>query len=211
MSDSENSTTLPDVSRRELLAAAVVTGLNPGGPSRMLEASDPVLPLWRERHSLHAQAVALCHRWQKSESHLLREIGFPKVTVPVAESGSTASAFSHDEIDRAFTTCEPSHDTRAKLHAELAAHQARWDGEASRMGFRNADRHQLEGWKKEAEATRRIFATPATTLTGIKIKIGLMMQLCRTGSDDPEFPLPQLRSTLIDVERLQRTATTVSG
>jgi hypothetical protein len=211
MSDSENSTTLPDVSRRELLAAAVVAPLTPTGGSQTPAASDPVLPLWGERQRLHAQAVGLCHRWSELETHLIREIGFPKVVLPCAESPNGHCAFTHEDIDRAFAMDEQPSDAKAELHARLASHQARWDAEAGRIGFFEADRQQLEGWKKEAEATRKIFATPATTLSGIKIKIALMIQLCRTGSDVADFPLPQLRSTLADVERLQRSGNIVFG
>jgi len=210
MSDSENSTTLPDVSRRELLAAAAMAPLSLTSPARMPDASDPVLPLWRERQRLHAQAVALCRRWGELETHLIKEIGFPKVMLPLAETPNTNCAFSHREIDQALTERKQSAEAKAELHAQLAAHQARWDREARRIGFFEADRQQLGCWKREADATQKIFATPATTLAGIEVKIALMMQLCRTGSDVPDFPLPQLRSTLTDLERLQRSATPLS-
>src|SRR6185312_8640686 len=114
MSDSENSTTLPDVSRRELLAAAAVAPLNPASPGRMPDASDPVLPLWRERQRLHARAVALCRRWGELETHLIKEIGFPKVELPCAETPNRTCAFSHHEIDRAFAEGDQSADAKAE-------------------------------------------------------------------------------------------------
>lgn len=203
MTDSENSTTLSDVSRRNLLAIAAATPLSALSPSRLPEANDPVLALWHERQRLHAQAVGLCRRWGELEDHLIKEIGFPKVLLPCTETAVETVAFSHDDIDRACATGKLSADSQANLHAQLSAHQALWDREGCRTGFFEADRRQLEAWKKEAHATRTIFATPATTLTGIRMKIALMVQLCRTGCEDPDFPLPQLRSTLADIERLQ--------
>jgi len=167
MSDSENSTTLPDVSRRELLVAAIAAPLATMDPGRMPEGSDPVLALWHERQSVHALAVDLCRRWGELEAHLIKEIGFPKVLLPCAETAVETVAFSHDDIDQAYTTGKLSADTQANLHLQLSAHQALWDAEASRTGFFEADRRQLEAWQKEADATRKIFATSATTLNGM--------------------------------------------
>jgi hypothetical protein len=49
-----------------------------------------------------------------------------------------------------------------------------------------------------------IFRTRAATLAGVEIKLALMIHLCSVFSDEAEFPLPQLRSTIADVQRLRR-------
>jgi len=49
------------------------------------------------------------------------------------------------------------------------------------------------------------FRTRAATLAGVEIKLAMMIHLCSVFSDDAEFPLPQLRSTIADVERLRHT------
>ncbi len=203
MSDSEISTTLSNVSRRDLLAAAIAAPIGMV-PARNVTPSDPILRLWRERQNLHARAVALCHQWQDLETSLIRTIGFPQVTVPNADAAHGVCAMSHDEIDKALGSDTDAVEQKTALHAQLAAHQAQWDSEAERIGFHSADRRQMRAWKAEEAATRKIFATPATTLRGIEIKISVMMALCRAGSDDPDFPLPQLRSTLADIKQLPR-------
>jgi hypothetical protein len=92
----------------------------------------------------------------------------------------------------------------AALHTELAVRRARWNAEAEALGFNEANRQELQAWRKEEEAARAVFRTGATTLAGVEIKLALMIQLCAAFSDDPDFPLPQLRSTIADVKRLRR-------
>ena len=90
------------------------------------------------------------------------------------------------------------------LHAELAARRTRWDAAAEALGFDEANRQELEAWREQEEAVRAVFRVRAATLAGVEAKLALMIQLCATFSDDPDFPLPQLRSTLADVKYLRR-------
>jgi hypothetical protein len=203
----ENSMSLPAVSRRNLLTGMTATPLFPVAyrfPPQPPGVPDPILPLWYDRQRLCARATALCYRWQKMETHLFRTIGFPQVLIPSPDGRDGICAQSHAEIDHALADTPDAPMIGASLHAELAAHQARWDVEAERLGFAEAKRQEDEAWDREAEASRKIFRTRATTLAGIQIKIALMAQFCTAGSDDSDFPLPQLRSTLADVKRLRR-------
>jgi hypothetical protein len=206
MVDSENSTSLPPVSRRNLLAGIAATpGLRAANSAiGSTSASDPVLPLWRLWQRLYAYASGLCERWQKLESRLVHTVGFPQVFIPSPDGGREICAQSHSEIDQAVAAGNCSPELGAALHAEFAARRARWDAEARALGFDEANRQELEAWRKEEEAVREIFRTRAGTLAGIEIKLALMIHLCSAFSDDPEFPLPQLRSTIADVKRLRR-------
>lgn len=205
MVDSENSTSLSSVSRRKLLSCAVATSALPAANSvaALTEVADPILPLWREWQRLHAYASGLCQRWQEIESRLVRTVGFPQVFIPSPDGARNISAQSHSEIDQAITAGECSRELGAALHAELAARRARWGAEAEALGFDEANRQELEAWREEEEAVRAVFRTRAATLAGVEIKLTLMIQLCDTFSDDPVFPLPQLRSTIADVRRLR--------
>jgi hypothetical protein len=207
MVDSDNSTSLSSVSRRKLLsctaAAPVLTVASPAfGP---MEPSDSILPLWCEWQRLHASATGLCHRAQEIESRLMRAVGFPQVFIPSSDGARGICAQYPWEIDRALAAGNCPQELGAALHAELAVRRARWDAEAEAQGFDEANRHELVAWRKEEEAARAVFQTRAATLAGVEIKLALMIQLCATFSADPEFPLPQLRSTLADVKRLRRT------
>jgi len=195
------------LSRRKLLtsAAAVSTSMtgsfSPGSPG----APDPIVPLWQNWQRLRARAYALCRRWQEMENHLMRTVGFPQVFVPSPDGGRVTCAQSHAEIDLALAESGCSPEIGASLHAEFAARRAQWSFEAERLGFDRAKLGEDEAWDEEAEAVRAVFRTTATTLAGVEIKIAMMVHLCSAGSDDPKFPLPQLRSTLADARRLRRS------
>jgi hypothetical protein len=207
MSDSEISTSLPQVSRRELLASAVAVPIAPMASVSSVgtpEVSDPVLPLWREWRRLHAYATGLCQRWQSIEGELVRNVGFPQVYIPSSNGGRHICAQSHPEIDQAVAAGDCSPELGAALHVDFADRRARWDAEARALGFDEANRQELAAWRREEEAVRVIFQTGAATLVGVETKLRLMIHLCSVFSDDAEFPLPQVRSILADVKRLRQ-------
>jgi hypothetical protein len=206
MVDSENSTSLSSVSRRELLTGAAATPLLPVATSLpQLSAGMPtsILPLWREWLRLHSQAMNLCHRWQCVEMHLIRKVGFPQVRIPNPDQPAGTCAQSHVEIDRALAAVSCSAEESAALHADFAARQARWDAEAEKLGFDAIKQQETEAWHQGTRVSDAIFEARATSLIDIEIKIALIIELCSTGSDDPESPWPELRSTLADVKRLR--------
>jgi len=136
---------------------------------------------------------------------MMRSVGVPQVLILSSGDSDGVRAFSHAEINRAIADYDCPPKIAAELHADFAAQQARWDAEAARLGFEEAKHQEGEAWEQEAATTDAIFRTRAATLLGVEIKIALMVKLCISGSDDPDFPLPQLRSTLADVKRLRRT------
>ena len=206
MVDSENSTSLPFVSRRKLLSGLAAMPAVEAVPLVIgrTEPPDPIAPLMREWQRLHARASKICEHWQQIESRLVHAVGFPQVFIPAADGARGLCAQSHSDIDQAVAAGDCSQELSAALHAELAARRARWDAEAEALAFDEANRQELEAWRKEEAAARTVFRTKATTLAGVEIKLALMIQLCAAFSDDPDFPLPQLRSTLADVKRLRR-------
>ena len=207
MVDSENSTSLPFVSRRELLSGLAATPAVRAAHAAIgrVEPTDPIVSLLREWQRLHAHASGLCRHWQEMETRLVRTVGFPQVFIPLSDGSCEIGAQSHLDIDRAVGASVCSREISAALHAELATHQSRWDVEAERLGFDDAKRQECEAWDEESEAAQSIFRSKAATLAGIEIKLALMMELCSAFASDPEFPLPQLSSTLADVRRLRRT------
>jgi hypothetical protein len=194
------------VTRRNLLTSATATAATilPGLPSIAAVRGAPVERLWQEWQRLHARAAGLCHRWQDIETHLMRTIGVPQVQIPSPDNSASLRALSHAEIDRALTKLPSSPEIAAALHDDLANQRAHWDAEATRLGFDEIKRQEDGAWNQEAEASAAIFRARATSLAGIEIKIALIVEFCSTGSDDPEFPWPQLRSTLADLKRLRR-------
>ncbi len=206
MVDSENSTSLPVVSRRELLNGLTAMPAVGGFHSVIdrPEQLEPIMPLWREWERLHARALVLCEHSQQIETRLVRSVGFPQVFIPSSDGSRGICAQSHSDIDQAVAAGDCSQEVGAALHSELTVRRARWDADAEALGFDEANREELAAWREQEEAARAIFRTKAVTLAGVEIKLALMIQHCATFSDDPDFPLPQLRSTLDDVKRLRR-------
>jgi len=206
MVNAENSTNLFCLSRRKLLTGTAAVPLFPiarSSPESSVRTEDLLPPLWQEWLRLHTRATSLCHRWQDLETHLMRKIGVPQVLIPLPDSSASLRALSHAEIDGALAKLSCSPEVAAALHDDFADQQARWDAEAMRLGFDEIKQQEDEAWSQETEASEAIFRARATSLAGIEIKIALIVELCSTGADDPEFPLPQLRSTLADVKRLR--------
>jgi hypothetical protein len=206
MNDPKDSTSPSSVSRRRLIAGAAVTPMSVTGSffPRSPELADPIVPLWREWERLHALASELCHRWQEIETRLVHTVGFPQVFIPPTSGSRGICAQSHSDIDQAVAAGDCSQEVGTDLHAEFAVRRARWNAEAEARGFDETNRQELEAWRREEEAVQAVFRTRATTLAGIEIKLALMIHLCSAFSDDPDFPLPHLRSTLADVKCLRR-------
>ena len=212
MVDVETSTSRPLVSRRKVMTGAATVPLFPAAVSRSqqpTEAPAPIVSLWQEWQRLHARATGLCHRFQDIETHLMRTIGVPQVLITSPDNPIGIRALSHAEIDQALKTVPRSTKIAAALHADFAARQARWDTEAGRLGFEGTKHQEAEAWSQEAQASDAIFRARATSLADVEIKIALIVECCSTGPDDPEPPWPQLRSTLVDVERLRRNCRAV--
>jgi hypothetical protein len=205
MVDSENSTSLPSVSRRELLSGLAATPAIGAAHSTTgrTEIPDPILSLWREWQRLHAYTLELCEHRQNIETRLVHTVGFPQVFISSSDSTRKICVQSHSDIDQAVTAGHCSQELGAELHAELATRRTRWDAEAEALGFDEANRQEHQAWRREEEAVRAVFRTRAATLAGVEIKLALMIQLCSAFSDDLDFPLPQLRSTVADIKRLR--------
>lgn len=57
-------------------------------------------------------------------------------------------------------------------------------------------------WEELQSAADVLFRAEAQSLAGVAIKISLIAQMCSTGPTDTEFPVPQLRTTFADIQRL---------
>jgi len=132
MADSDNSRTLPVVTRRGLLStlATWLTG-QVGGVNEGLDfvygrsdRVDPALILWQEWWASHEKVEKLCQRQQRLETALIEAVGFPHVDIALPHQDCVATAFSMEEIDRRF--CDLPEDAEAKMRAKavLAERQA---------------------------------------------------------------------------------------
>jgi hypothetical protein len=206
MAKPKNTTTPSAFGRRALLAGGVATLVTPTTPSDGLPAPhepDPVLALWRDWRKLYAEAEAHLIKWLKAESLLVRTVGFPIVTVEVP-SGDSFQVTDHESIEDLLGRTAPTKALRRRLHADLAAHQARWDAAAVAVGFDDLDARQDAARERADAVAQPLLKAPAGSLTGIAAKLTLILELGQPSPQDEEFPWPQLRSALADLQRLAR-------
>lgn len=210
MDDSDHSMTLSFVTRRRLLMGTTFAtlGLPFQSKAEAFEtmagpySPDPALLAWKEWKSAALITEALCHKQQRLETKLVREIGFPQATLCLPESGKTLTIFSPDTVEDICGSDPATADLRAKAEAELAAHQARWDAVDERIGYSATKQAEVEAGEREQELVEALTATPATSLAGIAGKLDMIFHEGMIWEDDTEFPQPQIRSALRDLIRI---------
>jgi hypothetical protein len=133
------------------------------------------------------------------EGRLVKTIGFPHVSSVSRHSHLTAKAFSHDEIDDLFG----DHPDLETLHLELDERLVRWDAEQKSLGLDAVRAEEYRAWDDEHVAAEAVFRAKALNLKDVEVKLAVLLKLAVTGSPDPEFPWPQVKSLLADVRRLR--------
>lgn len=185
MDDSDNSRTLPSVTRRRLMAGAAVLSVSwPFGVSshegtrNRLKQNDPALVLCQNWQQLHDKTLTLCREQQRLEAHLARTVGFPR-----------ARYFPENEVGW------------GRAHARLAALQARWDAADAEIDYLKTDDLIRQAEAAEQALLDDLSLSPASSIEGILAKL---MVIVRNGEhwDDPHsFPWPHIRSVLDDIVR----------
>ncbi|MDT3381169.1 hypothetical protein RNI52_27835 [Labrys neptuniae] len=210
MADSDHSTSLSFVTRRRLLAGTAIAALTWPFQAKAQEAElqaghdspDPALLAWREWKTAALRTEALCHKQQRLETKLVREIGFPRTTLRLPGSGETLEFFSPEDIEAICGSAPEMADLCTKAKAELAEHQARWDVVDEQIGYSATKQAEVEAGEREQELVEALTATPATSLAGVAGKLDMIFHEGTIWEDDTEFPQPQIRSALRDLIRL---------
>ncbi|MGK9171554.1 hypothetical protein KXR53_35055 [Inquilinus limosus] len=202
MADSDDTTTLPALSRRDLLGGATVIPISAADARRRGANSDPVLDLFREWRALDAELDAWQDDWQKKEGVLLRTVGMPRVLVPVPGKAEPVSACEPAEIDELLEDLPGTEELRQRLHREFAAHRRRWEIAAAAIGLGPVEERVNQAWDRWDSLTETVWQVPAGTVAGAVAKLAMVLSMGQSRSDDDEFPWPPLRSILADLQRL---------
>lgn len=202
MADSDDTTTLPALSRRDLLGGATVIPIGTADARRRGANSDPVLDLFREWRALDTELDAWQDDWQKKECVLLRTVGMPRVLVPVPGKAEPVSACEPAEIDGLLEDVPGTEELRQRLHREFAAHRRRWEIAAAAIGLGPVEEHVNRAWDRWDTLTETIWQTPAGSVAGVAAKLAMVLSAGQSRSDDGEFPWPPLRSAFADLQRL---------
>jgi hypothetical protein len=200
MADSEISTSLCNVTRRELLTGTTLAPLP--GSLPFLEAThshtdqpDPALSLYQKWSAAHQRTAKLCCQQQKLETELVRTIGFPDASNPISRIFE----------DTPVSTAEKPENQKAadvRANAELAAHQARWDEADAAIGYSAAKQKEEKAAADEQKLIESLWATPAHSLAGAGAKLDAILKQGEWCEECSEFPWPQIRSVLRDLIRI---------
>lgn len=181
MADSDNSTTLPFVTRRRkrrivVFNHSVPVAKPPAGGA--IECAEPdravaVARLWRDAQ---AKSLSLCRRQQRLETERMRAVHSS------ALSGSVAPTVTHDQ-------------TKAD-----AALWQRIDGD---LDYAQARAAEAQAAQVAEELLEKLARTPAQTPEGVIAKLDVVLREARTHDAPSAFPWPQLRSALADLRRLK--------
>jgi hypothetical protein len=209
MADSDNSMTLPFVTRRRVLAGGMITST-----ALVLEKSalagnavatnmppDPALALWREWDAAHNLNEQLCLRQQRLETRLVESVGFPCVTIRLPEAGEV-TVHSIEALNEVLGKDPDMAVLREKAEADFAAHQARWDAAAEETGYTAALRGEREAGDRAQDLLEAFSTTSATTLAGVAGKFDAVLREGEAWEECSEFPWPQIRSALSDLVRI---------
>lgn len=203
MADSDNSRSLPVVTRRRLLStsavwlatqvADVTAALHPenGWP----EGGDPALMLWQDWRAAHDQVEKFCRRQQRLETALIEAVGFPHVDIALPDQEGVVAAFTMEEIDRRFGDAPENVNAKMCAKVVLAQLQAAWDERDERLGCSRAKQAEREAFAMRDERLNDLFALPADTVAGAAAKLHAVLAM---GEDSPgdEFPWPQIRAVM---------------
>ena len=210
MDDSDHSTSLSFVTRRRLLMGTALSTLAwpfqakaPATATYIAHKSpDPALLAWEEWKTAALRTEALCHKQQRLETTLVREIGFPRTTLRLPESSEALEFFSPEDIEAVCGSAPEIADLCTEAKAALAEHQARWDVVDEQIGYSATKQAEVEAGEREQELVEALTATPATSLAGVAGKLDMIFHEGTIWEDDTEFPQPQILSALRDLIRL---------
>jgi hypothetical protein len=203
MVDAENNTSLASVTRRTVLTGAITTAVVP--PRIRTPCSpvtrDPILSLWQDWLSAHAEAIAWSKKAGSLEHAMARQVGFPRVLIP-SQFPTPVWAASHGDIDSEREGIAVTEDQRRQLHSDLATQQERWDAASETTGFNAADQNERRAWRKSEELADALFALRAQGLLGVIIKLTLILRTGEAEANSDEHPWPQIRSAYEDLRLL---------
>lgn len=208
MADSDNTTTLPFVTRRKRSARAHIPVAGQKiTPFRRnsLEAeqsTDPALIAWLEWQVAHEGTDRLCRRQQQLERKLVEEVGFPCAAVELP-NGERFTVHSTEALGKLAEADPGLRAGCVTALADLVAHQERWDVADTEVGYSAALRAECEAGERAIHLLEELSETPAASLAGVAAKLSAVLEEAQPSDYDPEFPWPLIRSALEDVIRLR--------
>ena len=210
MADSDNSRSLPVVTRRRLLStsatwlAAQVGHVNGAVDSNRgrPDGGDPTLMLWQEWRAAHDQVEKFCRKQQRLETVLVAAVGFPHVDVAAPGQDCMVSAFTMEEIDRHFGDAPENVEAKMRAKAVLAERQGVWDAMDEKMGYSRAKQAEEKAFAIRAERLNDLFALRSASVAGAAVKLHVVLAMAEEDGLCDEFPWLHIRAVMADLVSL---------
>lgn len=210
MADSDNTRTLPSVTRERLLAIAARSRLAAETDPTAAHASDaslsvdPALSLWSAWDATYQRACRLGRRQQRLERDVIAIAGgFPNVTFRVSGQDEPVTVESEEAIDRWLGDGPETVMMRAEAKATLAARQRAWDEADERIGYSGACEAEQDAQDEYEQLAETLWESSASSAAGVAAKLHAMMVVGEYREGCEEFPWPQIRVALADLLRIE--------
>jgi len=204
MADSDNTTTLPSVTCGPEVGGLVVVRQEPEGDPGQHgfpnAAIDPAIALALAWMEAHAKVLDLCIRQQDREAELARLVGFPSSTLTLAGGNRTVSSI--DELEMVLAGTPVDGRVSAKARKELSEQWARWQSADAALGYSVAKGAEDHAAAEQGLLLEQIAKTPARSVVGIVAKLSVILREAEDSGDPSDFPVPHIRSTLNDLQKL---------
>ena len=197
MTDSEYSTSTNKVTPTAIQASH----LQRQAQRVALTPQNSAMLLWCDFLVARASAQKLTHRQQEIERLMMERIGFPVINVPLAD-GDHVSTIDSKDVQELLGGELSGANLSEKKEVSLEAHQARWCAADAELGYSEALRAEAEALRQLCGLAERLWATPATSITGVIAKLDALLSEGAPSPACQDFPWPQLRAIRADLENL---------
>ncbi|MCV9907771.1 hypothetical protein OIV19_09105 [Brucella sp. HL-2] len=213
MADSNDSTTLPEVTRRNLLLTAIASlaaiptahfGVADvlGDEQTQCNGVDPAISAWQKWNAVHAQRRHICFQQQQLETKLLSIVGgFPLVEITVPESGRRVVVHTVEEID-SFLSGVAMSEERRRAQALLRARQRKWKKGGEEIGYKRMLNAEMKLMTVESQLADMLLTTPAQSLAGVTAKLHCILEMEGAELEDGGKPGLLLQDILADLIRI---------
>jgi hypothetical protein len=209
MADSDNTTTLPPVTRRELIAgtAIAVAGWKRNAFNRNdLEigpSTDPAVAVWCQWQDAHNFAEQLCRRQQRLEQKLIEMVGFPGASTRMC-NGETVTLHSFEPFHDVPNPGPENAEAFAQAEAKLTTHHVRWNAADEEIGYSATLSAEREAGERAQDLLKVLSETPAASLVGVLAKLDAALREGQASDDSGDLPWPLIRSAFEDIGRISR-------
>ncbi len=209
MADSDNTMSLPAVTRRKVLAgtAIAIVGSKGGGFVRNNpeadQAIDPAVSVWQKWRAAQDHTEWLCRQQQRMERKLIEDVGVPCSKI-LLRDGQSVTLHSLEAVRDVLDLGSEKVAVCATAETNLEAHQARWDAADREIGYSAALAAEREAADRADELLKLLSETPAASFAGVAAKLDAILREEQPSEGCSEFPWPQIRSARDDLTRISK-------